>query len=457
MKKRVVGIIVIAVMAVSMLGCSKQEPVNSGSETHSEQSAAESVMADGNEGKADGLVAGSEEYNEEKVADLGNIQYAKIVFDNSSYSYPEDYFETMYHGKYEMILKRTEADVKFNVSVTDTLVGEVIYSAAVDVPYEALDSLQKVIVDGEMSRLDGYYMVNSAIGEGFELNIRYDSGEQIWGYAEGGYSVMPKKYWDEKKILEYIQSVLESKELTLTMAPEPKYYAVENPSWTYYFAGDSKDDVEHNCVTLVQTSAEQNDIIDDEKWFAYIGKNQPAWDYKEDEFFRYELYGGDTFYPIMVDIYDINSGEQLYTIDMSDFAIPDEIAPGDESFVNEFIRDIQYKDGVFYLIITHSTYANSAPHNAYIVALDENKDFSVIWKTEPLTCNSDNFAIIDNSIICGYGFTAEPDYIYVLDRYTGKRVARYNVKTGPDYFYISDKKDKLYVRTYDMNYEYSLE
>ena len=89
MKKRAVGIIVIAVMAVSMLGCSKQEPVNSGSETHSEQSAAESVMADGNEGKADGLVAGSEEYNEEKVADLGNIQYAKIVFDNSAYSYPK--------------------------------------------------------------------------------------------------------------------------------------------------------------------------------------------------------------------------------------------------------------------------------------------------------------------------------------------------------------------------------
>ena len=69
--------------------------------------------------------------------------------------------------------------------------------------------------------------------------------------------------------------------------------------------------------------------------------------------------------------------------------------------------------------------------------------------------NADNFAIIDDFIICGYGFTAEDDYLYILDKYTGKVLDRILLKTGPDYIY--EIGDKLYVRTYNTNYVFDYE
>ena len=60
----------------------------------------------------------------------------------------------------------------------------------------------------------------------------------------------------------------------------------------------------------------------------------------------------------------------------------------------------------------------------------------------------------EDYIICGYGFTNEDDFVYVLDRNTGKKVGTYKVKTGPDYFYING--NKLYVRTYNTDYVYEL-
>jgi hypothetical protein len=70
-------------------------------------------------------------------------------------------------------------------------------------------------------------------------------------------------------------------------------------------------------------------------------------------------------------------------------------------------------------------------------------------------CNSYNFLVRGDYIITGYGFTAEPDYLYVLDRRTGKTLSRIRLRTGPSY--VIEKAGKLYVRTYDTNYVFELE
>ena len=82
-------------------------------------------------------------------------------------------------------------------------------------------------------------------------------------------------------------------------------------------------------------------------------------------------------------------------------------------------------------------------------------NYEVLWQSQALVSNSSNFDIREGSIITGYGFTDEDDYIYVLDRYTGEVLQQEPVASGPDYLIIKD--DKLYVRTYDKNYVYTFE
>lgn len=132
----------------------------------------------------------------------------------------------------------------------------------------------------------------------------------------------------------------------------------------------------------------------------------------------------------------------------------DNVKEGDEFFADENIHWVVYKDDILYISIYHNTYAESAPHNGYIMAIDTKDDYKILWKTEPLTCNSDNFIVTDDAVICGYGFTKEDDFVYVLDRNTGERVQTYKVKTGPDWLHMD--VDKLYVRCYDTDYVFEV-
>ena len=92
--------------------------------------------------------------------------------------------------------------------------------------------------------------------------------------------------------------------------------------------------------------------------------------------------------------------------------------------------------------------------NAYLSAIDL-KSGLLLWRSPPLVCNSHNFIIQDDHIWCGYGFTAEPDFITLLDRQSGDLVSKTRLKTGPDYLLLRD--NRLYVRTYDTDYVFDIE
>ncbi len=126
----------------------------------------------------------------------------------------------------------------------------------------------------------------------------------------------------------------------------------------------------------------------------------------------------------------------------------------DASFTEQGVIWAQAQGDVLYVSTGHSTYAKSSGgFNAYISAINmETGD--LLWQSDPLVANASNFLLRDGWLITGYGFTAEPDFLFVLDMKTGKRVHKVKLKSGPGF--ILEKDGRLFVRTYNMNYEFSL-
>lgn len=112
------------------------------------------------------------------------------------------------------------------------------------------------------------------------------------------------------------------------------------------------------------------------------------------------------------------------------------------------------RDGVLY--VTHSN-----PHfaktnhgqNAYVTAIDLAAG-KMLWRSDPLVANAHTFALVEGALVTGYGFTNEPDFVFVLDRATGAVTQKLPVRSGPEY--IVPKSDQLFVRTYDTDYVFAV-
>jgi len=144
-----------------------------------------------------------------------------------------------------------------------------------------------------------------------------------------------------------------------------------------------------------------------------------------------------------------------YVLDFKLWQHAPRFEPGEQGFTEMDTRWAVEEGGILYVSHCHRTYASSSRGlNAYITAIDL-KDYSIIWRSQPLVSNTRNFELRGDFIITGYGFTDEPDFLYVLDKATGEKVGRYPVKTGPDY--VISRNDSLFVRTYDTDYIYAVE
>jgi outer membrane protein assembly factor BamB len=129
------------------------------------------------------------------------------------------------------------------------------------------------------------------------------------------------------------------------------------------------------------------------------------------------------------------------------------VYPGlDESVVFQQIRWAEVHDGILYVSNAHRTYAESSRgSNAYITAIDL-ATYEVLWRSRPLVANAENFLVTGDTIISGYGFTDEDDFLYVLDRRTGEVMYDIEVPSSPEYLYTAD--GMLYVRCYDTDLAY---
>lgn len=112
------------------------------------------------------------------------------------------------------------------------------------------------------------------------------------------------------------------------------------------------------------------------------------------------------------------------------------------------------KDGVLYFSECASTAPDKNSQGYYLVAVDINTD-ETLWISKPRTVNSSNFLIVDNSIICGVGGSGIPDYIYVLNRYTGVKTREYWIPTAATWFAMGEDNN-LYVTIYDKHIAFKI-
>lgn len=119
--------------------------------------------------------------------------------------------------------------------------------------------------------------------------------------------------------------------------------------------------------------------------------------------------------------------------------------PTDKWYVNG--NNARLENGIFYGASVMNGYAQ--PDTCFMFAYDLENE-KLLWRSADQTYNSMNFLIKGDVIFCGYGFTAEDDYLYQLDKNTGEVIDRLLLKKMSDL--MVEKDDKLYIHTYSYDY-----
>jgi hypothetical protein len=230
--------------------------------------------------------------------------------------------------------------------------------------------------------------------------------------------------------------------------------------------------------TLTKASEKKNKITDDVEWFEKNGLTLagrmptktpstpeaqfPGLEMSGSEKLHYALDHGDHFilmyganFSAMTTLLLLDKGKVARgQFNFATFVKPPEVAKGEERFTNMEVIWAQKVDDILYVSTAHHTYAKSSNgKNAFITAIGV-KDGEIRWQSDPLVCNTQNFVIHGSHIICGYGFSKEDDFLYVISRADGKTVSKTKLAAGPTYLIM--KGNQLYVRGYDTDYVFDV-
>ena len=180
-------------------------------------------------------------------------------------------------------------------------------------------------------------------------------------------------------------------------------------------------------------SEEENGIDFANEWYDSKGLSLPMtgtdWNSFYDDNYQY-LWSGEDLY-----IFENGTGNCLYVLTY----------PTDKWYING--NNACLRDGIFYGASVTNGYAQPDTCFMFAYDLENNK---LLWRSADQTCNSMNFIVKDNVIICGYGFTSEDDYLYQINLHTGEVLSRLTLKKQPDLLVYQD--NTLYVHTYSYNY-----
>ena len=228
--------------------------------------------------------------------------------------------------------------------------------------------------------------------------------------------------------------IAEVEEAEVAETVEPKYITID-------FTGVTETHAEGDSVTPLKwniLSEEDNGIDFADEWYASENLSLPMigteWNSFSDENYEY-LWEGEDLY-----IYENGTGNCLYVLHY----------PTDKWYVNG--NNAYLKDGIFYGASVANGYAQ--PNTCFMFAYDLENE-KLLWRSADQSYNSMNFVVEGDVLICGYGFTAEPDYLYQINRNTGEIIDRLLLKKMPDL--IVEQDGKLYVHTYSYNYVIEVE
>ena len=167
------------------------------------------------------------------------------------------------------------------------------------------------------------------------------------------------------------------------------------------------------------------------------------------------LYSGRTRYRAVryVAVVDRDVSRLEYLLDLQGLMAPRGLRASDETL--QEVTWAQREGTTLFVATAYNGYAKLARgNNAYLNAIDLPSG-KLLWRSRPLVCNATNFVIAGDALVCGYGFTAEPDFLYLLDKHSGHTLSRQKVASGPSYIFL--RGEDLHVRTYDHNYLFRLD
>lgn len=212
-------------------------------------------------------------------------------------------------------------------------------------------------------------------------------------------------------------------------APETKYITIDlSGVGEIHPKGDAV-----SPLTLKIVSEEENGIDFANEWYESKQLSLPMvgkeWNNFYDDEYQY-IWSGDALY-----IYENISGNCLYVLEY----------PTDKWYING--NNACLLDDIFYGISVTNGYAQ--PDSCFMFAYDLENN-KLLWRSGDQTCNTMNFIVKKDVIICGYGFTSEKDYLYQLNLHTAEVIASLELKKQPDLLVPQD--NMLYVHTYSYNY-----
>ena len=230
------------------------------------------------------------------------------------------------------------------------------------------------------------------------------------------------------------------------------YFVIECPDWEVpYIADGIFDTLTASPVKLSEVSKDSSICLFEEDWSAETGIPLPGdlygEGYSDDAYYYYADNSADEG-RLAVEISEMGTYDFVGTYDFSNYLYTP--TPGN-AYTTLYIPYAAIYDGVLYTEIAHLTYSEDQPCTGFVVAV-EVETGKLLWRSEMLVANGRNFLVGEDTIICGYGFTDEDDYLYILSRHSGAVLEKRKLKTGPDYFIPVD--DSLYVLTYDTVYQY---
>lgn len=109
------------------------------------------------------------------------------------------------------------------------------------------------------------------------------------------------------------------------------------------------------------------------------------------------------------------------------------------------VQDVRYDRGVLYFNEACQSYSKEAGGQCSALIAVDPKEKKVLWRTKPLISNN-RFLVHKKYIITGYGFTAEPDFLYVIRKSDGSVVQKISVPTSHEEFKLEG--DRLTVSIY---------
>jgi hypothetical protein len=221
-------------------------------------------------------------------------------------------------------------------------------------------------------------------------------------------------------------------------------------------------------LRLKLLSQKKNGITDGEKWLAARGMGDPtrqplpSWAPRE-------LQGSPTvgYIPadeptgrVSVALYGKNFSEPRYAVQLGEANPEAMLGPcldfGDWQRGGR-VTPVVYVHGLFREVFVSTAingYAREVGGKTGYLSLLNWISGKLIWHAGPRVANAQNFALLENVVICGYGFTGEPDALYVLDVFTGKTLQTIPLASAPELIVPKDKK--VYVRCYNRDYVFGV-